>query len=130
MPAVITGDAFAIRQIVDNIISNAIKFSDKNSVVEGVLRNFNGQLRLSITNAGRGIPEGMESQVFGRFEQVENSGQFSTQGSGLGLHISKKLAQQMSGNIFYESQVGVGTTFHVEFQLADQQATEPVQLAG
>ncbi len=72
----------------------------------------------------------MESQVFGRFEQVENNGQSSTQGSGLGLHISKKLAQQMSGNIFYESQVGVGATFHLEFQLADQQAIEPAQLAG
>ena len=129
MPAVVTGDAFAIRQIVDNIISNAIKFSDDNGVVEGVLSTFNGQVRLSINNAGRGIPEGMESQVFGRFEQVENSGQSSTQGSGLGLHISKKLAQQMSGNIFYESQVGVDTTFHVEFQLADHQAIEPAKHA-
>jgi signal transduction histidine kinase len=130
MPALISGDAFAIRQIVDNIVSNAIKFSDKNGVVEGVLRTSNGQVRLSITNSGRGIPEGMESQVFGRFEQVKNSGQSSTQGSGLGLHISKKLAQQMSGNIFYESQVGVATTFHVEFQLADQQAIEPAKRAG
>jgi len=129
-PAVITGDAFAIRQIVDNIVSNAIKFSDKNGVVTGVLRTSNGQVRLSITNSGRGIPEGMESQVFGRFEQVGNSGQSSTQGSGLGLHISKKLAQQMSGNIFYESQVGVATTFHIEFQLADQQAIEPAKHAG
>ena len=130
MPAVITGDAFALRQIVDNIISNAIKFSDKNGVVEGALRTSNGQVRLSITNSGRGIPEGMESQVFGRFEQVKNSGQSSTQGSGLGLHISKKLAQQMSGNIFYESQLGVGTTFHVEFLLADQQPIALAKRAG
>ncbi|WP_083792000.1 sensor histidine kinase [Roseobacter sp. GAI101] len=130
MPAVITGDAFAIRQIIDNLISNAIKFSNENSVVEGTLIAMNGQVRLSIKNAGRGIPEGMESQVFGRFEQVENSGQSSTQGSGLGLHISKKLAKQMSGDISYESQLDVGTTFHVEFLLADQQAIEPAQLAG
>ncbi len=130
MPAVITGDAFATRQIIDNLISNAIKFSDQNSVVEGVLRTSSGQIRLSIKNAGRGIPDGMESQVFGRFEQIKNSGQLSTQGSGLGLHISKKLAQQMSGDIFYESQVGVCTTFHVEFQLAEKQAIEPAQLAG
>ena len=128
--AVITGDPFAIRQIIDNLISNAIKFSNKNGVVEGMLRTSNGQVRLSIVNAGRGIPEGMESQVFGRFEQVENSGQSSTQGSGLGLHISKKLAKQMSGDIFYESQMGVSTTFHVEFQLVDQKAIELAQLAG
>ena len=122
MPAVIIGDAFAIRQIIDNLISNAIKFSNENGVVEGRLIALNGQVRLSIKNSGRGIPEGMESQVFGRFEQVGNSGQSSTQGSGLGLHISKKLAKQMSGDIFYESQLGVGTTFHVEFELVDQQA--------
>jgi len=128
--AVIIGDAFAIRQIVDNIISNAIKFSDNGGVVEGTLRTSDGQVKLSIMNSGRGIPEGMESQVFGRFEQVENSGQSATQGSGLGLHISKKLAQQMSGNIFYESQLGVGTTFHVEFPLADQQATALTKRAG
>lgn len=124
MPAVINGDAFAIRQIIDNLISNAIKFSDEHSVVEGALGTSNGQIRLSIKNAGRGIPDGMESQVFGRFEQVKNSGQASTQGSGLGLHISQKLAKQMSGDIFYESKVGVGTTFHVEFQLVEQQAIQ------
>ncbi len=128
--AVVTGDAFAIRQIIDNLISNAIKFSEERGVVEGALTTSNGQVKLSIKNAGRGIPDGMESQVFGRFEQLENSGQSSTQGSGLGLHISKKLAKQMSGDIFYESQVGIGTTFHVEFQLVDQQTIEPAQLAG
>lgn len=128
--AVITGDAFAIRQIIDNLISNAIKFSEERGVVEGMLRISNGQVRLSIKNAGRGIPDGMEGHVFGRFEQVKNSGQSSTQGSGLGLHISKKLAKQMSGDIFYDSQLGVGTTFHVEFRLVGDQAIEPAQLAG
>jgi signal transduction histidine kinase len=130
MPAVINGDAFAIRQIIDNLISNAIKFSSEHSVVEGALRTSDSQITLSIKNAGRGIPDGMEGQVFGRFEQVENSGQSSTQGSGLGLHISQKLAKQMSADIFYESTVGVGTTFHVEFQLVDQQANQPAQLAS
>lgn len=130
MPAVINGDAFAIRQIIDNLISNAIKFSGEHSVVEGALRTSDSQITLSIKNAGRGIPDGMEGQVFGRFEQVENSGQSSTQGSGLGLHISQKLAKQMSADIFYESTVGVGTTFHVEFQLVDQQANQPAQLAS
>ncbi|MBB4174918.1 histidine kinase N-terminal 7TM domain-containing protein [Sulfitobacter noctilucicola] len=130
MPAVIIGDAFAIRQIIDNLISNAIKFSDENGTVEGVLTTSDDRIRLSITNAGRGIPDGMERQVFGRFEQVRDSGQSSTQGSGLGLHISKKLANQMSGDIFYESQMGVGTTFHVEFQSVAQQANGPAQFLG
>ncbi|NOR32325.1 MAG: ATPase [Sulfitobacter sp.] len=120
--AIIVGDAFALRQIVDNLVSNAIKFSKENGVVEGALAIEKGRARLSIKDSGRGIPEGMESQVFGHFEQVKNGGQFSTQGSGLGLHISKKLAQQMSGDVFYDSQVGVGSTFHVEFELVDDTA--------
>ncbi|WP_246175779.1 sensor histidine kinase [Roseovarius bejariae] len=128
--AVVNGDAFAIRQIVDNLMSNAIKFSNDDGVVEGALQITGGKVRLSIKDSGHGIPEGMEDHVFGRFEQVANSGQGSTQGSGLGLHISKQLARQMSGDITYESQVGAGTTFHVEFDLAMQLAEEETRIAG
>ncbi|HAR83785.1 MAG TPA: ATPase, partial [Sulfitobacter pontiacus] len=113
--ATITGDAFALRQIIDNLVSNAIKFSEQGSTVEGSLSIRNGHVRLSIKDSGRGIPDGMEGQVFGRFEQVKNGGQYATQGSGLGLHISQQLARQMSGKLFYDSVVGEGTTFHMEF---------------
>ncbi|WP_249219086.1 histidine kinase N-terminal 7TM domain-containing protein [Loktanella sp. SALINAS62] len=126
--AVVMGDAFAIRQIVDNLISNAIKFSNEQGIVEGALKVGNGRVRLSIKDTGGGIPDGMENKVFGRFEQVENSAQGSTQGSGLGLHISKQLAKQLSGELFYESRVGIGTTFHIEFWLVDRvnhEAAEP-----
>ncbi|MCZ4352730.1 ATP-binding protein [Roseovarius aestuarii] len=126
--AQVLGDAFAIRQIVDNLISNAIKFSKKNDVIEGSIAVSEGRVRLSIKDTGQGIPEGLEAQVFGRFEQIKNSGQSATQGSGLGLHISKLLADQMSGDLFYESKVNVGTTFHIEFDLTHQQANEPEQI--
>ncbi len=122
--AVVKGDAFAIRQIIDNLVSNAIKFSGEPGIVEGSIAMMDAQLRLSVYNTGKGIPDGMESQVFGRFEQVNNSGQPSTRGSGLGLHISRKLAKQMSADIFYESQEGAGTTFHVAFQPIAQPAAE------
>lgn len=113
--AIITGDAFALRQIIDNLVSNAIKFSDPGSIVEGALSVSDGHVRLSIKDNGRGIPDGMEDQVFGRFAQVKNGGQFATQGSGLGLHISQQLARQMSGKIFYESEVGQGSVFHMDY---------------
>lgn len=128
--AVMTGDAFAIRQILDNLISNAIKFSNENGVVEGALKVMDGRIRLSIKDSGGGIPDGMESKVFGRFGQVQNSRQGSTQGSGLGLHISKQLAEQLSGHIFYESKLGTGTTFHVEFQRVRQQVVDATALVG
>jgi signal transduction histidine kinase len=116
--AVVTGDAFAIRQIIDNLLSNAIKFSVENGVVEGTVKASNGLATLSITNSGRGIPAGMESQVFGRFEQVNDKVESYTQGSGLGLHISRNLAEKMLGNIFYESEEGHKTTFFATFPIA------------
>jgi len=119
----ITGDAFAIRQVIDNLISNAIKFSNDHGTVTGELTTLNGQARLSIANSGQGIPEGMENHIFGRFQQVKNSNQHSTQGSGLGLHISKKLANQMAGDIFYQSEEGHLTTFYVTFPLT---GVEPI----
>ncbi|SIO06920.1 histidine kinase N-terminal 7TM domain-containing protein [Vannielia litorea] len=128
--AVIRGDAFAIRQIVDNLVSNAIKFSNEHGIVEGRLHFSDQRVRLSIKDSGRGIPEGMEAMVFGRFAQVAGSGQRSTQGSGLGLHISNQLAKRMSGNLSYESKMGAGTTFHVEFGRADEERGEPARLAG
>ncbi len=129
--AFVMGDAFAIRQIVDNLVSNAIKFSEETGVVEGVISCSEiGRVKLSIRDTGQGIPDGMEKVVFGRFEQVKDSGQSPIKGSGLGLHISEKLAKQLSGRLYYESQLGVGTTFHLEFPTADPHALKPAQMAG
>ncbi|RYH01172.1 ATPase [Salipiger sp. IMCC34102] len=124
--AIVTGDDFAIRQIIDNLISNAIKFSNEHGIVEGALTVVDGRVRLSIRDTGSGIPDGMEDKVFGRFEQLENGGQAFGQGSGLGLHISKRLAERLSGKLFYESRVGFGTTFHLEFAQAGQLGEQPL----
>ncbi len=115
----VMGDEFAVRQIIDNMVSNAVKFSEKGGVVQGLVIENCGKIRVSIIDDGEGIPKGMEEIVFGRFEQVSNSKQGSTQGSGLGLHISRMLANRMSGKLWYESTVGVGTEFHLEFEKAD-----------
>lgn len=125
----INGDAFAIRQIIDNLVSNAIKFSPQDEVVEGRLEMAEGRVRLSITDSGQGIPPGLEKKVFGRFDQVLGSDQGATKGSGLGLHISKQLAAKMEGNIFYESSHGEGATFYVEFPQAVPQRLAPVRCA-
>ena len=105
---------------MDYLLSNAIKFSHENGTVEGALQMTNRKLRLAIKDTGHGIPEGMEDSVFGRFGQVANQSQHSTQGSGLGLHISKRLACQMRGDLTYESALGVGTNFHLEFTAMEQ----------
>ncbi len=129
-PAIVAGDAFALRQITDNLISNAIKFSKEKGFIEGSVETIDGRVRLSVKDTGPGIPEGMEDRVFGRFSQIEASGKGSAQGSGLGLHISKQLALQMTGRIHYESQVGSGTTFHAEFELTQNAGTAATSMAG
>ncbi len=129
-PSFIIGDAFAVRQVIDNLLSNAIKFSNAQGEVEGRLERAGGKVRLSITDSGRGIPDGMEDTVFGRFAQVPHEGQSWTQGSGLGLHISRKLAIQMGGDLRYASRLGAGTTFTLEFEAVEQSVARPVSAAG
>lgn len=113
------GDVCAVRQIIDNLISNAIKFSKEKTTVKCGVKVAEGQTILTIKNIGCGIPAGMEKRVFGRFEQAKENCKTYTQGSGLGLYISKALAQKMAGDIHYESEVGASTTFYVTFPLAE-----------
>ncbi|SFQ64997.1 Signal transduction histidine kinase [Roseivivax halotolerans] len=131
IPGLVRGDAFAIRQIIDNVLANAIKFSERDGVVSGVLTLVRDEgLRLSITDSGRGIPQGMQDIVFGRFQQVADDGQGATQGSGLGMHIARKLARQMNGELSYESVPGQGATFHLDFPIIAADLTDERRLAG
>ncbi|NKX43992.1 histidine kinase N-terminal 7TM domain-containing protein [Roseicyclus persicicus] len=129
-PSIVVGDAFAMRQIIDNLVSNAIKFSHENGLVECTLRRSDGRLRLSIRDTGRGIPDSKKDQVFGRFRQLANGMEGSSQGSGLGLHIARQLARQMDGDVFFESTEGVGTTFHLEFSHVIDLEAVPPRLVG
>ncbi|GGL71029.1 sensor histidine kinase [Wenxinia marina] len=126
-PTVVRGDAFAIRQILDNLVSNAIKFSPEGGLVQGAIDIRDDRVRLSIRDDGRGIADGMEDRVFGRFEQIDGGGSGTIQGSGLGLHISQQLARQMSGDLRYVSRLGAGSTFVVEFP---KRPAETLERAG
>ena len=107
-------DPHRLKQVVGNVISNAVKFSPKGGEVLITARPMNGHVRISVQDSGVGIPNGMEEQVFGRFNQVESSASQVTGGSGLGMNIAKILIERMGGAITYESQPGEGTTFHID----------------
>ncbi|WP_165352015.1 sensor histidine kinase KdpD [Salipiger sp. IMCC34102] len=111
----ILADKSAVRQIIDNLLSNAMKFSAEGTTVKGEVKINNNKVRLSVVDCGEGIPDGMEEVVFGRFKQVSVGKQGSTQGSGLGLFVSRKLANKMSAKLSYESHHGQGTEFYLEF---------------
>ena len=111
----LTADAQRLHQVMANLVSNAIKFAPRGS---GVLLEAAaagpGQVRLSVTDAGPGIPDDFRARIFQRFAQADMNSRRTKGGSGLGLSIAKQMAEHMGGAIGYESRPG-HTCFHVTF---------------
>jgi signal transduction histidine kinase len=114
----VRADPMRLKQVVGNVISNAVKFSPEGGLVECAAQVMGSKLRLSIQDHGTGIPDNEEDQVFGRFNQVQSSSLKVHGGSGLGMHIAKLLIERMGGAISYESRLGAGTTFYIEIPLS------------
>jgi len=120
-PSTFLGDGGRIRQIINNLIGNALKFTETGHVkiiIDGEASE-NGRYALSIyvQDTGLGIPKESIERVFGRFEQLENNLSRKTTGTGLGLTITKEFVELMGGRISVKSRVGYGTTFAVELPL-------------
>lgn len=114
----ISADVDRLKQVVGNVVSNAVKFSPKGGCVECAMQVTGASLRLSVKDSGIGIPENEQHRVFGRFSQIDGSASRSSEGSGLGMHIAKLLIERMGGAISYESELGRGTTFYIDIPLA------------
>jgi len=99
------------RNICINLLSNAIKYSDEGENILFKTGVTDGKLEISVTDQGIGIPETEQQHIFDRFFRANNA--VNIQGTGLGLNIVKKYAELMGGQIFFTSQQGKGTTFHV-----------------
>jgi len=110
------GDSLRIRQILINLIGNAIKFTRQGSVIVSLSRTLPG-LHISIADTGIGIPVEAGKKLFSDFTQVDSSISRNFGGTGLGLSISRQLAIGMGGTITFESTLNVGSTFHVELPL-------------
>ncbi len=120
LPAFLHGDAGRVRQILLNLVNNALKFTERGkvSISAESLQNSTG-LRVRVRDTGPGISAEQQNRLFRRFEQAEGERTAARYGgSGLGLAISRELAQAMGGQIDIESQVGDGTCFIVELPLA------------
>ena len=114
MPERLVGDATRIKQILLNLTSNAVKFTERGRVVLDV-RGLAGGLVFSVSDTGPGIPEASQSRLFQRFEQAE--GPQRRVGSGLGLAICRELVTLMGGSIELESRLTQGSVFRVYLPL-------------
>jgi PAS domain S-box-containing protein len=113
----LTVDKCAMNQVIDNLISNAIKFSPKDSRVLIKTENSNNHFRFSIKDEGPGISEQDRKLVFGEFQTLSNKPTGGEKATGLGLAISKKLVHLHGGKVGLESTLGNGSTFYFELPL-------------
>ncbi|MEM9494647.1 MAG: response regulator [Pseudomonadota bacterium] len=110
------GDPGRLRQIVTNLVGNAVKFTEHGHVlieVSGVRRGEIAQTVIAVSDTGCGIPEKKLSSIFEKFEQVDGSAMRRFDGAGLGLSISKRMVEAMGGEISVSSEVGAGSRFEI-----------------
>jgi len=124
----IYSDEAKVSQILRNFISNALKFTERGEVRVSVSHNPNNTVRFSVADTGIGIAEEDRERIFQEWTQVEGKLQKAAKGSGLGLPLSRKLAQLLGGNVFVESEVGIGSTFTAIIPLNFKGETEVVQV--
>ena len=115
----IYADKMRLMQVMNNLISNAVKFSDEGKDVEiSATTNENNKVIFAVKDYGRGIPDEHRDKLFERFTQVDSSDEREKLGTGLGLTISKNIVEEHQGHIWYESKLEHGTTFFFELDIA------------
>ncbi len=124
MPPSILGDPQRLQQIMVNLATNAVKFTEKGSVRVRVSRVDEGNWQIKTTDTGDGIPPEAQKYIFESFRQVESSASRQYGGVGLGLSIVKQLVELMKGKIAVESEPGKGSTFTVILPLVMQDETQ------
>ena len=125
------GDAVRVRQILTNLLGNAIKFTAAGGITIAIQRNADGSVYGTVRDTGVGIPQDRHAALFAPFVQADGSTTRRFGGTGLGLAITRELVRGMGGAIWFDSEVGEGTTFHFTLALTeasgvfDDQEVEP-----
>jgi CheY-like chemotaxis protein/nitrogen-specific signal transduction histidine kinase len=120
VPRMYTGDGGRIRQVLTNIMGNAVKFTDGGEItvtVSGRVDDEIAQLEINVKDSGIGIPPKKLDSIFDEFNQVDGTSTKRHEGTGLGLAISKQLVEKMNGDISVSSTLGEGSTFLIRLPL-------------
>ena len=125
VPDTLLGDPMRLRQIITNLVNNAIKFTERGEIVVDVdtwhQQTSLIELHFGVRDTGIGIPLAKQSEIFEAFSQADASTTRKFGGTGLGLTICRRLAELMNGNMWVESRAGCGSNFHfrVRFELSE-----------
>ena len=129
VPTAVVGDPSRLRQVVTNLMGNAIKFTDHGEVVLTVgadtQTDRHAMLRFNVSDTGIGVPPAQHEAIFRPFIQADGSTTRKYGGTGLGLAISKNLVELLGGRMWLESETGKGSTFHFTVSFDLQQAPAP-----
>ncbi|MCA9130623.1 MAG: PAS domain-containing protein [Planctomycetales bacterium] len=131
VPDCLVGDADRLRQILINLVGNAIKFTDQGTitirvaVANGPPTETEYTLHFSVTDTGIGIAKNKQEAIFEAFSQADVSTTRQYGGTGLGLSISSQLVQMMGGRIWLNSQLGVGSAFHFTCRMPSGEEAQP-----
>jgi CheY-like chemotaxis protein len=137
VPHTILGDVTRLRQILLNLLGNAVKFTEKGEIVISVQLAVDGKtsddyslstINFSVRDTGIGIPPDRMDRLFQSFSQVDTSTTRKYGGTGLGLAISKRLSEMMGGTMWVESEMGKGSTFHFSIRAQVAKGTKPLHL--
>jgi len=130
-PEALTGDETRIRQVLINLLGNAVKFTETGSVTLTAESAGRDAVRFCVVDTGPGVPVGLRDAIFDRFQQGDASTARPHDGAGLGLAIASELVELMRGRIAVESEAGQGSRFVLELPLGGPEAAgrEPVEEA-
>jgi signal transduction histidine kinase len=115
----VDADPLRVDQVLTNLVSNAIKYSPRDTPIEVRVAKENGQATISVRDQGWGIAPADQERVFDRFFRVENALTRRTGGTGLGLYLAKQLVQAMRGRLWVASRPGEGSTFSFTLPLVE-----------
>jgi len=118
----VAGDTEKLRLVLENLISNAVKYTLNHGKIEIGVKSNRGFLICSIKDNGVGIPKLQQGMVFDKFFRSDNVVKYQTEGTGLGLYIAKNIIEQSNGKIWFESKEDVGTIFSFSLPICPHDA--------
>ncbi len=120
--APVWADAQMLRQVVLNLVSNAMKYTPRGGRIKIGLQRMGSQLRWEVSDTGIGIPKSDLGKLFEKFYRAENAQAVETEGTGLGLYLVRLIVEQFGGKVWCTSEEGAGSTFAFILPISVQEA--------